>query len=323
VATDAFLSACGAHPIQIDVELAPLPGAVHWLCSSEDAAALTALALFTERKDRGFSDPHLQSGFYHYLGLEALTALEQLRAFGDLSLRMMDPSPLPEAGALCIDVKAQLPSRILWGRIVVPPSFQEAFKRHFAERPPLASLSSLSRGAPVVLKIEAGTRRLSAAQWRTVQNGDLLILDHCSFDPSLHKGTVTLTLENTPLFRAKLKHGSVKILDYAYYREDASMIDDEGPEEKFFEAEASPEESQQPLVDASDIPLLLTVEIARVRLPLEQLLQLSPGNVLDLSVLPERGVSLMAEGKCIARGELVKLGDMLGVRILDIGQHVR
>ncbi|NDE82905.1 MAG: YscQ/HrcQ family type III secretion apparatus protein, partial [Chlamydiia bacterium] len=51
-----------------------------------------------------------------------------------------------------------------------------------------------------------------------------------------------------------------------------------------------------------------------------QLLELRPGNVLDLQVKPEQGVYVTVGGKRIARGELIKLGDVLGLKILKIGE---
>jgi flagellar motor switch protein FliN/FliY len=53
---------------------------------------------------------------------------------------------------------------------------------------------------------------------------------------------------------------------------------------------------------------------------LEKLLQLQPGNVLDLNVRPEQGVSVTLNGKRVARAELVKLGDVLGIKILHLGE---
>jgi flagellar motor switch protein FliN/FliY len=47
------------------------------------------------------------------------------------------------------------------------------------------------------------------------------------------------------------------------------------------------------------------------------LLHLKPGNVLELSVRPEQGVDLSIGGKKVAKAELVKLGDVLGVKILE------
>ena len=73
------------------------------------------------------------------------------------------------------------------------------------------------------------------------------------------------------------------------------------------------------LLRKENIPLTLTVEVARVKMDLARLLSLQPGNLLELALRPEQGVSLVVGGKKVATGELVKIGEILGVKILNIG----
>ena len=40
--------------------------------------------------------------------------------------------------------------------------------------------------------------------------------------------------------------------------------------------------------------------------------------MLELAVKPEQGVALTLEGKVIARGQLLQVGDVVGVKITDI-----
>ena len=48
-------------------------------------------------------------------------------------------------------------------------------------------------------------------------------------------------------------------------------------------------------------------------------MNMQPGNLLDLAIHPQRGVNLIVNGQKIAKGELVNLGETLGVRILEMG----
>jgi flagellar motor switch/type III secretory pathway protein FliN len=52
----------------------------------------------------------------------------------------------------------------------------------------------------------------------------------------------------------------------------------------------------------------------------DKLLQLSPGNVLELGVKPEQGVYITIGGKRLAHAELIKVGETLGVKILKLAQ---
>jgi flagellar motor switch protein FliN/FliY len=67
-----------------------------------------------------------------------------------------------------------------------------------------------------------------------------------------------------------------------------------------------------------EIPLNIVVEVGRLQMSIKKLLELQPGNMLDLNIHPEAGVDLVLNGKRIAKGELLRIGDTLGVRIIDL-----
>lgn len=75
----------------------------------------------------------------------------------------------------------------------------------------------------------------------------------------------------------------------------------------------------QYVITAGEIPLTLVVEVARLRMNLSQLLQLQPGNVLELAMPSDKTVRLCSGGKCVATGELIALGEIAGVKITRIG----
>jgi flagellar motor switch protein FliN/FliY len=61
------------------------------------------------------------------------------------------------------------------------------------------------------------------------------------------------------------------------------------------------------------------VELARLKITLDKLMSLNPGNLLELPIHPDQGVTLTIHGQKVGKGELVYLGEVLGVRILEIG----
>jgi type III secretion system YscQ/HrcQ family protein len=71
-------------------------------------------------------------------------------------------------------------------------------------------------------------------------------------------------------------------------------------------------------VPAPDLPVTLVVELGRVSLPLTALADLKPGEVLGLSRHSREPVELTSNGRLVARGELVQIGDELGVRVLRV-----
>lgn len=82
-------------------------------------------------------------------------------------------------------------------------------------------------------------------------------------------------------------------------------------------AEAPKVETKKPL-SPEEIPLNVVVEVGRLQMSVQQLMELQSGNMLDLNVHPENGVDLVVNGNRIAKGELLLIGDTLGVRIIDM-----
>ena len=69
----------------------------------------------------------------------------------------------------------------------------------------------------------------------------------------------------------------------------------------------------------NDIPITITCELAQIETSVQKLLELAPGNMLDLSLSSDSAVLLVVNGKIIGKGEIIKIGETLGVRILEIG----
>jgi flagellar motor switch protein FliN len=82
---------------------------------------------------------------------------------------------------------------------------------------------------------------------------------------------------------------------------------------------ASMRETEEPLISPSEIPMVLTIEIGRVQMTADYLFHLQQGNTLQLHTPLESGVWLCINGKRVGRGELVRVGDVVGVRVLELG----
>lgn len=67
-----------------------------------------------------------------------------------------------------------------------------------------------------------------------------------------------------------------------------------------------------------DVPLELSVELGRARMSIQDLLNLSPGSVIELDKIAGEPLDLLVNGRLVARGEAVVVNDKFGVRITDI-----
>ncbi|HEX2580064.1 MAG TPA: FliM/FliN family flagellar motor switch protein [Rhabdochlamydiaceae bacterium] len=288
------LQGLGEKVYIVSVEMAPIQGVVFFAMSENDVARLTAhslLSLLSEEHKEGISNAKLREGFYHFLFLKALEAIDHLKIFKDVSFHFSTHLPVPMEDAFCIDVDCALSEKTLHGRLICPQSFLNAFKTFQPMQK--ETLLSSTEHIDLSLRCEVGHTTLSQEEWDTLRVGDFVILDRCSYDPVHQKGSATLMLGSTPLLIVRMKSEGMKVLDFALYREESS--------------EASAD-------------LRLTAELGSLSMPLSKLLHLEPGSMIDLDLSPEQGVDLTLSGKKIAKGGLLKLGEIVGFRILDLAK---
>ncbi|HEX7672742.1 MAG TPA: flagellar motor switch protein FliN [Bdellovibrio sp.] len=67
-----------------------------------------------------------------------------------------------------------------------------------------------------------------------------------------------------------------------------------------------------------DIPLRVTVELGRTKMPVSELLNLTQGSVIELSKLAGEPMEVYVNDKLIARGEAVVINEKFGVRLTDV-----
>ncbi len=67
-----------------------------------------------------------------------------------------------------------------------------------------------------------------------------------------------------------------------------------------------------------DIPVQLTVQLGRTRLPIRDILQLAQGSVVELEGLAGEPLDVYVNGCLIAQGEVVVVNEKFGIRLTDI-----
>jgi flagellar motor switch protein FliN len=67
-----------------------------------------------------------------------------------------------------------------------------------------------------------------------------------------------------------------------------------------------------------DIPVQLTVELGRTKIPIKNLLQLAQGSVVELDGMAGEPMDVLVNGCLIAQGEVVVVNDKFGIRLTDI-----
>lgn len=354
-------------PYPLNFTLPSLKGQVSWVVPAQELDRLAALLLTQETHPLTFHEPVLSESFYQFLALEVLYQLTQV-PFDKVLAPTLTNQSLPPEDSLCKDIFVTLKGQTVWGRLILSPEFRLSWVDHFAQLGKTTEVSTqLAKMTDVVMHVEAGKCDMTLKEWNEVSLGDFILLDSCLLEPESFTGRVRLTLNDRLAFRAKLKDGSLKILELPLLHEvetpmakqpehenedEFSDLDlPEEEEEEFGEEdlfsdddllseEHETEENEQhteeepeareahttekehagspAMVALEQIPLTLTVEVGQIQLSVDQLMKLEPGNLLEIDIQPEHGVNLTIHGKVVAKGELIRIGDAIGVRIMQL-----
>lgn len=67
-----------------------------------------------------------------------------------------------------------------------------------------------------------------------------------------------------------------------------------------------------------DVPVALSLEVGRTRMPIRNLLQLNRGSVIELERGAGEPLDVYVNGTLVAHGEVVVINDRFGVRLTDV-----
>jgi len=67
-----------------------------------------------------------------------------------------------------------------------------------------------------------------------------------------------------------------------------------------------------------DVPMQVSVELGRTRMPIKEVIQLTQGSVIELSKMVGDHLEIFVNQKLIARGEVVVVNEKFGIRISEI-----
>lgn len=171
-------------------------------------------------------------------------------------------------------------------------------------------------GLPLPAVIEAGWQWLDLAELRSLRPGDVVMLERPA-------GGHRLRLAGR--FQVACEHaGPAAIRLCAGFSPDTDPPLADSLFSPFMEPQPMDAPHDTPRTasltdEALDrLPLQLACEIGRLDLPLGEVRTLGEGSVLALDRPLDEPVRLCVNGRCIGRGELVRLGDGLGVRLTSL-----
>lgn len=190
---------------------------------------------------------------------------------------------------------------------------------------PLAAIDSLPRtpaaidpalrvGASIVI----GAARLSARDIATLTAGDIVIPDVLSIDPrSATAGRARLVVaRSSRTFELELSLNEWRI---------ASVTSLPSLRAPLSFTHRKKESMSQPEIDTlqslADVEVELSIELARLDMPVAEVAALAPGVVITTGRLVGERVALRAGDRVIAWGELIDVEGEVGVRLTEVAAH--
>ena len=85
-----------------------------------------------------------------------------------------------------------------------------------------------------------------------------------------------------------------------------------------FDTSVNPVMMQENIDLIKDVPLEVTVELGRTNKTIREILDFSPGTIIELNKLAGEPIDVLVNGKYIAKGEVVVIDDSFGIRITEI-----
>ncbi len=82
--------------------------------------------------------------------------------------------------------------------------------------------------------------------------------------------------------------------------------------------EGEPANSDVNLEVILDVPVTLSMEVGRTRIPIRNLLQLNQGSVVELERAAGEPLDVFVNGTLVAHGEVVVVNERFGIRLTDV-----
>ncbi|MCH9631977.1 MAG: hypothetical protein S4CHLAM6_03000 [Chlamydiae bacterium] len=342
----------GSDTTCLNIAALPLKGHASLTMSATDVNSFVSWIVQHKAGSNVLVSSMFSEGLLHFVAMEALHSAEPFSCFDGFLLRILSDQTLPSSRALVLDISLKAYNEELQCRLLLPENFRSQWLQHFSQKPKTIPLE-LSQTLELSCSLEVAKLAMSHLEWSKVSLGDFIPLDHSNLDLENNSGSLYFTVAQKPLYRVRIKNNGLKVLEQPVYQEDSVSMDQEHddllseisdleqeknksldpiPEdidsdqsvevEEQLEAKEEPiavQEESTPLEKVEMVPLNIAVEITRFKMTCEKLMQLQPGNLIELNISLEKPVDLVANGKKIATGELVRIGEMLGVQVTDIG----
>lgn len=162
---------------------------------------------------------------------------------------------------------------------------------------------------PVEVRVEIGRLRLTLADLKGLERDDVLLAERGAWEEG---GEAVVRAGGRVSFPATLEGRTVTVREGR-----GKAMDTEHLSEKTGGDKAG---GESPASNLDELEITLLFDVGSREIPLGELKTIRPGYTFELEGSPERPVTIRANGKRIGSGELVRVADRVGVRVLALLQ---
>jgi flagellar motor switch protein FliN len=168
-----------------------------------------------------------------------------------------------------------------------------------------------SNQIPLEIFFEIGRTILSIKDLDDIEPGDIIILDSDSF---LDKHQMVIRMGPLALFSGSIDPaGKIKIEEKLLENMEEKM--EETPS---IDGTISKDERDKQI---DDIPVKLVFQLGETRMKFGELIRLQPGYIFAVETDINKPVTIKVNGRPVGKGELVEIGDSVGVRVLQLEDY--
>lgn len=155
---------------------------------------------------------------------------------------------------------------------------------------------------PIPICFELGRSRLGLAELRDLARDDLILIEQGGW---ARDRTVSIRIGPDLSFQGTLEQRSVIV-----QQRETTMTDT-----------VDTVDGQQALAQLDELPVTVTFDLGESTLALRELKTLQPGYAFELARGLDQPVTVRANGAIIGAGELIQVGEYLGVRVVELFAH--
>jgi type III secretion protein Q len=239
------------------------------------------------------------------LELALLPSIEAIERILDGAIRLLEirTGPTSPAQHLLLGARLDLGAGAFPLRLAVPLEAVPFLERVLG---PMATGAGLEETLSCVLSCEIGRTPITRRDLQSLLLGDVILPS----EPIRLPLEATLTLAERWIVPASLSDRNLTLESGLRCRpahEEESMM--------------SHDDAQDEVLSLDDLPVRLVFEAGRIEMPFSELNALAPGQVLILPGSAEAPIGIFANGRRIGAGELVRVGERIGMRVIGLTAH--